>query len=109
MSLQFYVDLIAVEDLVPHEDVELSRLLFIKNSIESSRRVFKPVVVDVRSGTVIDGHHRLTALKVLGFKCVPVVFVDYWRDVRRVRSWVYGSRVSTDKIVEVIRTVFRAA
>jgi len=54
---------------------------------------------------VIDGHHRLTALKVLGFKYVPAVFVDYWRDVRRVGGWIYGSRILTDKIVEVIRAV----
>jgi len=105
MGLRFYVDLADVEDLVPHEEVELRRFLFVKNSIESARRMFKPVVVDLRSSIVIDGHHRLAALKALGFKYVPAVFVNYWRDVERVGSWIYISRTSTNSIVEVVRAV----
>jgi len=105
MNLRFYVDLAEVGDLVPHEEVELLRLLFVKNSIESAGRMFKPVVVDLRSGTVIDGHHRLAALRALGFKYVPAVFVDYWRDVERIGGWIYVSHTSTDRVVEVVRVV----
>jgi len=77
MDLRFYVGLAEVGDLVPHEEVELFRFLFVKNSIESAGRMFKPVVVDLRSGTVIDGHHRPAALRALGFKYVPAVLFDY--------------------------------
>ena len=37
----------------------------------------KPLIVDQRTGAILDGHHRFSIAKILDLKCVPAICVDY--------------------------------
>lgn len=71
--------------LLPHEDIDHNRLKLVVEDIIYSGYVKYPVVVDVRTFIVLDGHHRVRATEELGLKYVPVFFVDYLEDYIDVR------------------------
>ncbi|UCD92251.1 MAG: ParB N-terminal domain-containing protein [Methanobacteriota archaeon] len=50
--------------------------------------VFKyPILVDENYLVVLDGHHRVEALKRMGYTKIPVYKVDYWDDAIEVTTW----------------------
>lgn len=83
------VRIVEVDSLVPHEDVEQYRLSRILRDIKLAGHLTKPIIVDDRKGVVIDGHHRLRALSLLGVRYVPVVEANYRDDIVDVGSWMY--------------------
>jgi len=46
-------------------------------AIRAAGAVYKPIIVDAETLTVVDGHHRLAALKLIGARRAPVLLVDY--------------------------------
>lgn len=66
--------------LIPHEDVIRNKVDLVARDIEVSGYVKYPILVDARSFIVLDGHHRLQALKEIGIPLIPAFFVDYTRD-----------------------------
>ncbi|MCE4609043.1 MAG: ParB N-terminal domain-containing protein [Desulfurococcales archaeon] len=50
--------------------------------------VKKPIIVDRDTHVILDGHHRYTALNILGAKYVPAYLINYNDDsIVEVRSW----------------------
>lgn len=45
------------------------------------------VVADAATGTVVDGHHRLEALRRMDAELVPVHLIDYKDPKIKVRNW----------------------
>ena len=74
-------------ELRSHERVVWSRVYSLAESFLREHVVYKPIIVEEKSYTVIDGHHRLSALKLIGAKLAPVVEARYGVDVYRVGSW----------------------
>ena len=85
MTAMARIELAPLNTLQPHEHTIPSRVEEVLASIVRSGLVYKPVIVDAETHTVIDGHHRLQALRLLGARYAPVVLVDYERDVRSIR------------------------
>lgn len=95
--------------LAPHEDVDRKHLDLIEEDIAKSNYVKYPLVVDVRTFIVLDGHHRLEALKELGFRYAPVFFVDYaesYVDVYPFRKDIKVSKSSVVSKVLVERSLY---
>jgi hypothetical protein len=63
-------------ELKRHEKVSRKRVRELREDI-SKRGVLKPILVDSSSFAVLDGHHRLEALKELKAFFVPVFLVHY--------------------------------
>ncbi len=98
---------VRLSDLIPHEATNPLRVKEVKYSIRNLRRVLKPVITDLRTGVVIDGHHRVEALKELGLKYVPAIMINY-RELRPPKPFNYYvvglSRGGTELLVkELIR------
>ncbi|MFH1895144.1 MAG: ParB N-terminal domain-containing protein [archaeon] len=74
------IKLIEISLLKPHEKIIPSRLLKIINSIRKNKTLFFPVVIDKTSLTILDGHHRVKAFRLLGIKKIPCFLVDYFSD-----------------------------
>jgi ParB-like chromosome segregation protein Spo0J len=69
--------LVETAALVPHEEVDQERLLLLVKQIARDGALFSPVMVDRSSMVILDGHHRVNALKLLGCILTPVYLVDY--------------------------------
>lgn len=81
------VILIPLNDLKPHEEIEESRVTELIARIKKEGVVREAVLVDYKTLIVLDGHHRVEALKRLGCKLAPVLLVDYDSDCVSISSW----------------------
>ncbi|MCX8185472.1 MAG: hypothetical protein RMI56_02475 [Sulfolobales archaeon] len=79
-KLEFKTCVVETTLLIPHEDVTRSKVDLVIRDIETSGCVKYPVLIDARSFIVLDGHHRLEALREIGIYFTPAFFVDYARD-----------------------------
>jgi len=59
-----------------HEEVDPARLRRVVNAMRSAG-LRKAVVADARTLVLLDGTHRLEAMRKLGAKSVPVLLLDY--------------------------------
>jgi len=95
------VSLVDAAALKVHEQTIPQKLEELVAALERDGVVRKAVVVDAKTLVVLDGHHRLAALRRLGCKRVPVMLVDYLRADIRVGTWRKGEK-PPDK-TEVLR------
>ncbi|MDM7275782.1 MAG: ParB N-terminal domain-containing protein [Thermoprotei archaeon] len=79
-KIKLEIALVGVRELRPHEKVIPGRVAAILDSLVKSGVLRRPLIVDGKTFTVIDGHHRLEALRVLGVEKAPAILVDYEGD-----------------------------
>ena len=89
----YKVALVPLGRLRAHEMVEPQRVEKLVEDIRRRGRVERPVLVDVKTLVILDGHHRVAALRRLGARCVPAVLVDYSSPCVEVGSWRPGLHV----------------
>jgi ParB-like chromosome segregation protein Spo0J len=82
--------LIELERLTAHEEVNLQHLKELKKEIELDRILKFAIAVDEATNIILDGHHRFNALRELGCKRIPAIFVDYNAPQIKVKSWRNG-------------------
>ena len=89
------IALVPIDSLRPHEQVIEEHVVELLEDIRSRGVLIRPILVDAKTLIVLDGHHRVEALRRLGARWVPAVLVDYDDDsCVRVGSWRPGWRVS---------------
>lgn len=93
------VSLVPLHWLKPHEAFVEERVLQVLDNFRRHGAVDFAVVADVATGTVIDGHHRLEALRRLSALFVPAFLVDYRDAAITVRGWREGEAVPTKEDV----------
>lgn len=57
-----------------------------------------PILADSKTMIVLDGHHRVKALKLLGCSLVPAILVDYDDSCVSVSSWKPGVIVTKEMV-----------
>ncbi len=87
--------LVELEKLRPHEEVIEEHVKELIYDIIKAGVLIKPILVDYRTNIILDGHHRVEALKRLGAKYAPALSVDYQSECIRVTSW--RKNVTVDK------------
>ncbi|HET6405972.1 MAG TPA: transcriptional regulator [Candidatus Thermoplasmatota archaeon] len=96
--------LVPLKWLKAHEQYVASRVEQLQHHFLHRDAIDYAIVADERTGTVIDGHHRLEALRRIGTTWAPAFLVDY-RDPRiSVHTWREG-----EKAPEKEEVVARAA
>jgi len=94
------VDIVNIYELRPHEAVIESRVAELIKDFLERRVILKPILVDEATMTILDGHHRVEALKRLGKKRVPAILVNYFDDLLiAVASWRDGFHVSKGSVI----------
>lgn len=78
MAIQFA--LYNLSALKAHEQVSVRHLLELKEEVLQDQVLKRPLVVDVQTGVILDGHHRFRLLLSLGFLLAPVYLVNYLED-----------------------------
>ncbi|MEB3759380.1 MAG: ParB N-terminal domain-containing protein [Desulfurococcales archaeon] len=93
--------LVPIDMLRPHEEIVEDNLRRVLESIKRDQYVKKPIIVDRVTYVILDGHHRYTALNMLGAKYVPAYLIDYDDDsIVEVRSWKDNKQIPKRIVVE---------
>lgn len=85
--------------LKPHEGVKDELVNELAEEISKDRFLKKAILVDKQTLTILDGHHRVMALRKLGYRKVPCLLVDYSSGRIHVLSWSDGEPISKDAVV----------
>jgi len=89
-----------ISSLKAHEQTDSIRLKALKDEIYFDGIIKKPIVVDEKTNVIIDGHHRVEALKLLGCMRIPVCYVDYMCDKIDLKSTVKDAKITKDRVIE---------
>ncbi len=90
------------DDLKLHEEVIDSYLGELEDAISDSGIVKDPVIVDKDSKVVLDGMHRVTAMRRLGYDKIPVCLVDYQSPKIDLGSWCrFFEGLSMDRVKDL--------
>jgi len=92
--------LVELARLRAHEEVDFTHLRKLKEEIDSDRVLKFAIAVDKGTNIILDGHHRVSALKELGCERIPVVFVDYGSFQIKVDNWRNGPEVTKRMVVD---------
>jgi hypothetical protein len=77
MSNGYVVQMLPLRELRPHEEHDHDSALQLSKMMAMDGYLSRPVVVERRTLTLLDGHHRVAALAILGCKLVPSVLLSY--------------------------------
>jgi ParB-like chromosome segregation protein Spo0J len=89
-----------LDKLRQHEEVDPAHLRELKEEIKSDKILKLAIVVDLNTNVILDGEHRFSALKELGCKKIPVVYVDYNSPDIEVRTWRSNPHLTKKGVIE---------
>src|SRR5438270_7317693 len=72
--------LLPLKDLKPHEEISEKNYFFVLQDILKEQIIYNPIIIDAKTGVILDGHHRFTVAKKLNFFKLPCIVVDYFDD-----------------------------
>ncbi|HUV46669.1 MAG TPA: ParB N-terminal domain-containing protein [Candidatus Bathyarchaeia archaeon] len=94
------ITLLLINKLKTHEAVCQRRVLELMGQIKKEGYLKNPVVVDKETLVLLDGHHRLAALKKIGVKRIPAFLIDYKNS--KVKVYLRRKELLTDLIKEAV-------
>lgn len=96
--------LIDLEALKEHEQIRPDYLEELKNEILSDGILKMPIAVDKTTYIILDGHHRLHALRRIGCKRIPCILFDYQSPEIEVLPQREGETVTKEMIIKTALT-----
>ncbi len=91
---------IGIEELREHEEIRPHYLEELKNEILSDGILKMPIAVDRNTYIILDGHHRLHALKKIGCKKIPAILVDYHSEEIQVIPWREDEKITKEMVIQ---------
>ncbi|MFX1577956.1 MAG: ParB N-terminal domain-containing protein [Promethearchaeota archaeon] len=86
-QLRMEIKFLSVESLFTHEETIPTALNQLKNELVEEQVLKHPIIVDAETHVVLDGMHRVAALKSLDCNIVPVCLVDYQNPAIELYAW----------------------
>jgi len=83
-----------------HEEIRPEYLEQLKDEILSDGILKMPIAVDQTTYIILDGHHRLHALKKIGCKRIPVILFDYQSSGIEVVPHREGETVTKEMVIQ---------
>ena len=74
------VSLVSLDWLKPHEEIKVKNRDKLLDMTKRWGGFTKPMLVDSKTGAILDGHHRHSVAVSLNLKRVPVILIDYLSD-----------------------------
>jgi len=98
--IKIEVIFLEIEELKEHEEIRPDYLEELKNEILSDGILKMPIAVDKKTYIILDGHHRLHALKKIGCKKIPVILFDYQSPDIVVVPWREDENITKEMIIQ---------
>jgi len=98
------VRLVPLEWLKPHERIKERNRDKLLDMTKRWNGYTKPLIVDKKTGSILDGHHRFAIADLLELKRLPVICVDYLADENiTVETWPGSERdeLSKHEVIEM--------
>jgi L-serine kinase (ADP) len=86
-KIPILISLRKISDLKPHEETVPDDLKRLVNALRDNPVLRHPIIADLRTGIVLDGTHRLAAIKQLKCKFIPSALVDYEDSQITIERW----------------------
>jgi len=81
------LEILEVKDLLSHEQIIPQNLKRLKEAMLNLGQLVDPIIVDKKTGVVLDGNHRLKVLEVIECPFATCQPVDYTSDDIKVGTW----------------------
>jgi len=94
------VSIVEISRLKGHERTDEVRLRNLRDEIKSDGMLMRPIVVDEKTNVILDGHHRMEALGLLGCSRIPVCYVDYTSERIGVLCMNKDLEITKSKVIE---------
>ncbi len=91
--------LIPIDALRAHEEVVPSKVRALEAVLRRSGVFDNPIWVARGSDVILNGHHRVAALRHLGAQRIPAWVVDYDSTIVSVDRWTPGPAISKTEVV----------
>jgi ParB-like chromosome segregation protein Spo0J len=92
--------LVRLADLRAHEEIEESSLLELIDHIRRTQVLSDPIWVARGFSVILNGHHRVEALRRLGADRVPAWLIDYDSDLVHLGRWHAGPPIAKSEVIE---------
>ncbi len=96
--------IVDISSLHVHEETIPALARYLADLIAADGYVKDPIVVDKKTLTVLDGVHRVAALRKLGIPRIPACLVDYMSPRIRVSNW-YRTITDTSRTETTIKNI----
>ena len=100
-STQVRYAVVELSRLRGHEETQEPLLRKLVDQIKADGFLRKPVLVESEHCVILDGHHRVAALRLLGCVRIPVYLVEYADPAIGLTTWP-GAVVATVTKAEVV-------
>src|SRR6266571_6512116 len=100
-STQVRYEIVEIRRLHAHERTRNELLQKLVAEIRADGFLRKPILVEARHFVILDGHHRVEALRVLGCTRIPVYLVAYENAGITLTTWP-GATVTSVTKAEVV-------
>lgn len=103
MTERYLFVLVPLETLHAHERVIPSKVQALEEELRRAGVFVDPIWVARGTGVILNGHHRVAALRKLGARRIPAWVLDYDSDLVRVDRWSPGPPISKQEVLRRAR------
>jgi ParB-like chromosome segregation protein Spo0J len=96
--------LVPLDTLLEHEEIDLEGVDALAERIRRDGVVVDPIWVAAGSNVILNGHHRVAALRRLGARRAPAWVVDFHSDLVRLERWNDGPPIPKAEVIERARS-----
>ncbi len=90
---------VPLSSLKEHERVVPSKVRALAAELRAKGLFRDPIWVARGSGVILNGHHRVAALRRLGAERAPAWLIDYDAGIVRLERWTPGPPISKEEVV----------
>jgi L-serine kinase (ADP) len=95
--------LLLLDEVKPHERIEESTIGDLVHLLQRTRVLSDPIWVARQSSVILNGHHRVEALRRIGAERVPAWVFDYDSELIHLERWHAGPPISKEEVVRRAR------
>lgn len=95
------IEIREVKSLLSHEQVISQNLKKLKEAMLNIGHLVDPLIVDNKTGLVLDGNHRLKVLEIIECQYAACQIIDYMSDEIKVGTWYPAVSLKPEQIFKL--------